>query len=112
MEIINIEQGHPTVAQAMTRLQNGIYRARATGQPLAKIIHGYGSSGTGGAIKQALGLELRKYIARGMIKAYCPGEDFGPFSSSGREISSKHPAASRDRDWGVQNDGITVVMFK
>lgn len=112
MEIINIEQGHPTVQQAMTKLQNGIYRARATGKPLAKIIHGYGSSGTGGAIKQAISLELRKYISRGMIKTYCPGEDFGPFSSAGREISAMHPEASRDRDWGLQNDGITIVMFK
>ena len=103
MEIINIEQGHPTVQQAMTKLQNGIYRARATGQPFAKIVHGYGSSGTGGAIKQALGMELRKY---------CPGEDFGPFSSAGRDMNAKHPAVSRDRDWGRQNDGITVIMFK
>ena len=73
MEIINIEQGHPTVQQAMVKLQNGIYRVRATGQPVAKI---------------------------------------GPFSSAGREMSAKHPAVSRDRDWGLQNDGITVIMFK
>ena len=112
MQIINIEQGHPTVQQAMVKLQNGIYRARASGQPFAKIVHGYGSSGTGGAIEQAIGLELRKYIARGMIKSYCPGEDFGPFSSAGRDMNAKHPAASRDRDWGLHNDGITVVMFK
>ena len=112
MEIINIEQGHPTVQQAMTKLQNGIYRARATGQPFAKIVHGSGSSGTGGAIKQAVGMELRKYIARGMIRSYCPGEDFGPFSSAGRDMNAKHPAVSRDRDWGRQNDGITVIMFK
>ena len=46
MEIINIEQGHPTVQQAMVKLQNGIYRVRATGQPVAKIVPGYGSSGT------------------------------------------------------------------
>lgn len=112
MEIINIEQGHPTVQQAMVKLSNGIYRVRATGKPMAKIVHGYGSSGTGGAIKQALGMELRKYIARRMIKSYCPGEDFGPFSSVGRDMSAKHPEVSRDRDWGLQNDGITVIMFK
>ena len=112
MVIINIEQGHPTVQQAMVKLQNGIYRVRATGQPVAKIVHGYGSSGAGGAIKQALWVELRKYISRRMIVSYCPGEDFGPFSSAGRAISAKHPEASRDRDWGLQNDGITVIMFK
>ena len=91
MQIINIEQGHPTVQQAMVKLQNGIYRARASGQPFAKIVHGYGSSGTGGAIKQAIGLELRKYVARGMIKAYCQGADFGRFSSAGRAMSGYTP---------------------
>ena len=47
-----------------------------------------------------------------MIKSYCPGEDFGPFSAAGREMSAKHPAVSRDRDWGLSNDGMTVIMFK
>ena len=112
MEIINIEQGHPTVQQAMVKLQNGIYRARASGKPFAKIVHGYGSSGTGGAIKAAVSTELRKYIARRMIKSYCPGEDFGPFSSAGRDMSAKHPEVTRDRDWGLQNDGVTIIMFK
>ena len=112
MEIINIDQGHPTVQQAMVKLQNGIYRARASGKPFAKIVHGYGSSGTGGAIKAAVSTELRKYIARRMIKSYCPGEDFGPFSSAGRDMSAKHPEVTRDRDWGLQNDGVTIIMFK
>lgn len=112
MEIINIEQGHPNVQQAMVKLKNGIYRARATGKPFAKIIHGYGSSGTGGAIKEAVGRELRNYVLRRMIKSYCPGEDFGPFSASGREMSAKHPEVSRDSDWGRQNDGVTIIMFK
>ena len=75
MEIINIEQGHPTVQQAMVKLQNGIYRARATGKPFAKIVHGYGSSGSGGAIKQALGMELRKYISRGIFTYSDPPEE-------------------------------------
>ncbi len=112
MEIINIEQGHPRVAQALTMLTNGLYRARATGKPFAKIIHGYGSSGTGGAIKEALPRELRNYILRKVIVSYCPGEDFGPFSSAAREMSARHPEISRDSDWGMHNDGITIVMFK
>ena len=31
MEIINIEQGHPTVQQAMVKLQNGIYKMTLKG---------------------------------------------------------------------------------
>ncbi len=112
MEIINIEQGRPRVDQAMVKLQNGIYKARATGKPFAKIIHGYGSSGTGGAIKEALPRALRDYQIRRVIVSYCPGEDFGPFSQAAREMSARHPEISRDSDWGMHNDGITVIMFK
>ena len=112
METINIEQGHPLVAEALVRLNNGIYRARATGKPFAKIIHGYGSSGTGGAIKAAVSKELRTYQRRKMIVSYCQGEDFGPFSDTARDMSAKHPEVTRDCDWGRSNDGITVIMFK
>lgn len=112
MEIINIEKGRPRVDQAMVTLKNGIYRARATGKPFAKIIHGYGSSGSGGAIKDAIPRELRNYELRRIIVSYCPGEDFGPFSKTAREMSARHPEISRDSDWGMHNDGITVIMFK
>ncbi|MCR4687939.1 MAG: Smr/MutS family protein [Saccharofermentans sp.] len=112
MEIINIEQGRPRVAEALTRLNNGLHRARATGKPFAKIIHGYGSSGAGGAIKDALPRELRNYCIRKVIVSYCPGEDFGPFSSEARDMAARHPEVSRDSDWGMHNDGITIVMFK
>ena len=112
MKVINLESGHPTADQAMNRLTNELYRVRASGTAYAKIIHGYGSSGTGGAIKEALPRELRNYILRKVIVSYCPGEDFGPFSSAAREMSARHPEISRDSDWGMHNDGITIVMFK
>ena len=112
METINIEQGYPQVPIAMQRLNNGLCRARATGKPFAKIIHGYGSSGNGGAIKSALAAELRRYCLRRVIVNFGPGEDFGPFSESARAMSAAHPEISRDCDWGRSNDGITVVMFR
>lgn len=112
METINIEQGHPSVLEAKQKLMNGLYRARASGKPFAKIIHGYGSSGTGGAIKAAIGAELRSYKMRGMIKSFSTGEDFGPFSAEGRAMAAAHKEITRDIDWGRNNDGITVVIFK
>ena len=45
MRIINLENGLPDTATAMSRLNNGLYAARATGDRYAKIIHGYGSTG-------------------------------------------------------------------
>lgn len=73
MKQIDLEEGRPDVATAMSRLNNRIYQARATGDRACKIIHGYGSTGKGGAIKSACLSELRGYKRRGLIKDFCPG---------------------------------------
>ena len=112
MKEINLETGMPDVSKAMTRLNNLIYAVRASGVRECKIIHGYGSSGKGGAIKSACLMELRGYKRRGLIKEYCPGEKFGPFSEEGRRMTALDPSLNRDRDWARSNDGITVVIFR
>ena len=112
MKIINLESGMPDVSTALSRLQNGLYAARATGDRQAKIIHGYGSTGRGGAIRSAVRSELRSYRRRGVIKAFCPGEEFGPFSQGGRDMVFKDPSFKNDRDWARSNDGITIVSFR
>ena len=44
----NLEAGYPTVAEALKHLNFEIRHAKAAGCPVLKIIHGYGSTGTGG----------------------------------------------------------------
>ena len=112
MRIINLESGLPTGDAAMSRLNNQIYLARATRDPAAKIIHGYGSSGKGGVIKATTLRQLRVYKQRGVIKDFCPGEKFGPFSDEGRRIVAKFPQLRKDSDWARSNDGITIIIFK
>lgn len=111
MYIINLESGLPTGDQAMSRLNNQIYLARATRGVAAKVVHGYGSSGKGGVIKAATQRQLRVYKQRGVIKDFCPGEKFGPFSEDGRRIVAKFPQLRQDRDWARNNDGITIILF-
>ena len=112
MYVINLESGLPTADQAMSRLNNQIYLARSTKGVAAKIIHGYGSSGKGGVIKAATLRQLRVYKQRGIIKDFCPGEKFGPFSEEGRRIVAKFPALRKDSDWARSNDGISIIIFK
>ena len=112
MRIINLENGLPDTATAMSRLNNGLYAARATGDRYAKIIHGYGSTGKGGAIKSACLRELRGYKTRRVIKDYCSGDKFGPFSEEGRRFATADPAVKKDKDWARSNDGITIVAFR
>ena len=112
MRTINLEAGMPSSQDAMNTLNNRIYAERATGARCVKIIHGYGSTGKGGAIKSACLSELRGYKRRGLIKDFCPGDKFGPFSEDGRRMVAAFPELNRDRDWARMNDGITVVLFK
>lgn len=109
--IINLEAGMPTVQTARTRLINGLQTARMTGSKTVKIIHGYGSSGKGGAIKRDTHIFLAEKQLSGAIKGYVKGEDFSPFSETSRRITTAAPDLKRDRDYDRGNDGITIVLL-
>jgi len=112
MRIINLESGMPNSLDAMNTLNNRIYSERATGARCVKIIHGYGSTGKGGVIRKACRQKLSEYKRRGIIKDICFGENLGPFSEEGRRFAEGCPEVRKDADWGRENDGITIVMFK
>lgn len=109
---INLEQGLPTVDSALMRLRLELSTLRRTGISTIKIIHGYGSSGTGGAIRIATRQFLSEQLKDGKIKAYCAGEVFGPFESSGRNLVHLAPSLRKDPDWGSQNEGVTLVVLR
>ncbi len=110
--LINLETGRPKVESAMIRLRLELATLRRIGIHTVKIIHGYGSTGVGGSIRQATHQFLCEQQKAGKIKAFCPGERFGPFENNGRRIVGLAPAFRQDPDWGNQNDGITVVILK
>lgn len=109
--LINLEQGLPKVESAMIRLRLELATLRRAGIQTIKVIHGYGSNGSGGAIRSATLQFLSEQLKQGRIQAYCPGESFGPFEASGRTIVHLAPSFRKDPDWGRQNDGITVVVL-
>ncbi len=110
--IINIEEGMPQVEAAMKKLRFEINTMRRIGIRQVKVIHGYGSSGQGGVLKVATHDCLRTMLDEGRIKAYCPGEFFGPFERSGRSLIEMCPAFRTDPDWSRANDGVTIVILK
>lgn len=110
--IINIEEGMPKVEGAMKKLRFEINTMRRIGIYQVKVIHGYGSSGQGGSLKFATHECLRTMKDEGRIKAYCPGEQFGPFEKTGRSLIESCPAFRSDPDWARANDGVTVVVLR
>ena len=110
-KIINLEEGRPTVEAARSRLSQALVSARANRVPCVKLIHGYGSSGQGGAIKREVQLILAEKKRMGAIREFVPGEDFSPFYESARRAVDLCPELSKDRDYSRQNGGITVVVL-
>ena len=108
---LNLEEGMPTVEEAVGRMMIGFQELRASGVRLVRVIHGYGSTGRGGKICVGVRKELSALKARRRIREFAAGEDFGPFSAESRLIAEKYPEAVRDPDYGRGNPGITVVML-
>lgn len=110
LTIINLEAGMPTVETARQKLEQAIRTARARRTAALKIIHGYGSSGKGGAIKRDVQQVLARKQRAGEIRGYVAGENFSPFDASARMIIDKCPELRRDNDYSNGNDGITIVL--
>ena len=71
---VNLEHGHPTVDVAMRRFDQALDQARAKGSAYLALIHGYGSSGRGGAIKEAVTDQLRVLRNRNVLGNVLPGD--------------------------------------
>ena len=108
---INLERGKPTVQQAMDRLHSELLTSRSLGCKVLTLIHGYGSSGVGGAIKEAVLRQLHFWEHQGQIKQVIPGEQFEGRSGRGRQLLRQYPFLGEHRDLNRANPGITVVIL-
>ncbi|MBU0946041.1 MAG: Smr/MutS family protein [Proteobacteria bacterium] len=107
---VNLEQGLPTVEQALQRLQQEICAARLERVRLVTLIHGYGSSGKGGAIRKECRKKLDYLWRRGEIKGFIPGEEFSRRQGSTKQLLSRFPQLSDHPHLNRHNKGITIVV--
>jgi len=108
---VNIKQDYPAVDTALKYVEHALARAKAYGYPAVKLIHGYGSGGTGGKIKNAVHKQLTGYKNTGRIREFAAGENFSPFDSATQRIIAVYPDITRDADYLKTNQGITVVLI-
>ena len=101
----------PIVEEAIRRMSMGIQEMRVSGIRAVKLIHGYGSTGTGGKIRIGIRQELSTMKKRKLIRDFIPGENFGPFDETSRKMTERNRAIARDPDYGRSNHGITIVMI-
>jgi hypothetical protein len=111
VHIAQIKEGRPSVAEARTRLVAELDKARTVGASAVKVVHGYGSSGVGGALRDAIRASLRKRKKEGRIRTFVAGEKWDLFDPAARAILDACPALARDADLNRYNEGITIVLL-
>ena len=109
--IVNLERGMPTADQALARFARELELARFEHYRVLTLIHGYGSSGRGGVIRQEVRAQLQYLKFRGIINDLLPGEDFSSRSGPGRQLLRRFPFLRQHSDLNRANPGITLVVI-
>src|ERR1017187_832935 len=104
----NVEAGLPTLDEARRLVIEEIKRAKREGVKVLKVIHGYGSSGKGGALyvglRKSFGLRKKEAV----IKDFIAGEDFSIFNDTVLALLEAVPELRGDPDLGATNEGVTL----
>jgi len=106
---LNLEAGQPLVADAIRVLTNALLTYRRMGYRAVIVIHGYGSSGTGGAIKIAVRQCLRETSMCGIVRDFAGGEEW---SLRKREFLGICNGLVKYEAGIANNAGVTVVLLR
>jgi hypothetical protein len=106
---INLESGMPTVEDAMQKMESKLSLAIAQGVRVVRFVHGYGSSGRGGKIREACRRTLSAMLQRNQIKNFIRGEDYSAARLSAQELVRRVPELKSSSRTDSDNPGITLV---
>ena len=107
----NVEAGFPTLEEARRLVLEEMRRARREKVRVLKIIHGYGSSGSGGRL--CIGLR-KSFVLRKQENAildFVRGEDFSIFNSVTLAMIDQVPQLRGDPDLDAVNEGVTLLWL-
>ena len=111
IKTVNLKKGMPFVDEALGTLSLELHLARSQGVKVLRVIHGYGSSGTGGKIKQAVIQELASLSRGGRVQAYVVGDRYSEDTNQGRDLLSQFPGLRSTLVSDRHNPGITFVQL-
>ena len=104
---LNIKEGMPRVMDAMDCLKDSIERFKRNKHKCVLVIHGYGSTGKGGAILKSAREWLLAQSKKGALKTVIFGEEFTIFNFKSLELKERY--AELAPLIGGYNHGVTVV---
>ena len=102
---VNLKKGNPDSEFALARLDAAINSHRARGTSALRLIHGYGSKGLGGIIRNVVRDRLENLRYNRDILDFIPGEDLG------RADGSRFRRSFQPEPGDVGNEGMTIVIL-
>ncbi|TKB08812.1 Smr/MutS family protein [Desulforhopalus sp. IMCC35007] len=108
---VNLEIGRPVLDIALHRMNEVIADAKRNGVHVLTLIHGYGSSGKGGIIRQECRKTLEYMKIKNDIRDYICGEDFNKRAAPVKAQLNRFPELALDRNLNRGNRGITLVIL-
>ena len=109
---INLELGKPTADKAIRRLTYELHHTRSMQNvTVLKIIHGYGSSGSGGRIRTDARRYLERLRQKREICDYITGEEFSIFHEPTRKAFLCCDDLRKDHDLERHNNGVTFIVL-
>lgn len=109
--VVNIKENSPTVEEAMAKFDLELESAKLQNAKVLKVIHGYGSSGVGGAILRKLKQTLPLLKRTKQIKDYFSGATFNLVNQTVFALAKKVPDLLYDEDFSTQNIGVTFIIL-
>ena len=111
IRVVNIKKDNPNTDYAMFLLDQEINYSRAIGNRVIVVIHGYGSHGQGGLIKDAIKKYLPSLRRRHIIKEYVFGENWGDLNETKKLITSICPEIILHENLQGLNSGVSVILI-
>jgi len=108
---VNLEAGMPLVEPALQQLYAAIQEARMLDIQVLTIIHGYGSSGRGGAIRKECRKILGYMKSRGELSGVIAGEEFYRRNGPVRDLLKRFPQLENNSNLNRGNKGITLAIL-
>ena len=98
--------------QARRLVIEEIKQSKRAGARVLKVIHGYGSSGKGGALCIGLRKSFGRRKKEGVIQDAIAGKDFSIFNDAVLNLLEAEPELRGDPDLGATNEGIAILWLK
>lgn len=108
---VNIKKDNPNADYAMYLLDEEIKYSKATGNRVILVIHGYGSHGQGGIIKQTIKEYLPNLKRKGIISEFVFGENWGNLNEAKKLICEVSPELIINSNVRNINSGVSVILI-